>query len=767
MKPKLSQFQRIVVAGVYLALLVVVFQVVGGNLKLLAFDNSLDSSIWFYAGALMIILGSYVVEPYFAKPSDVIANTSAAIIALLGITNKGELVGYAFMLALFVSLLLLSVVSILLKDSVHSRAKKVTYWVATNLGSAKFVFSLIYLSAAYSYYGSQDDIAAFICLLAFWFAINSFDVVGLVVYKLTSLNRYLKGQTDNVIGQAIGHDNPLLFRAETDSVKHKGSSVKYGDLVMVETSTNVGSIGMVINIKQLLAKKWLTIYLLQDDKGEVLTIGIKDMKLVTDSKSIFASEHYVYPVNLSDLEEGMQGVIRSNQLYKNRNGFIGYVANGSNISTVNFLILRDLEECSFRLNEGSILKTSIYGEEVLYQVINGNTKEEHLENFDTYGYTVGVARKLGKYDNKDKALNTIKWMPSIYSPVFLAFEGQVEEGVVRQIAKTAIGRLPETGLEVPIKNIHETVTHNTAILGILGIGKSKLSNELIKKVYASGIPVIVVDITNEYAQSLKEYVDESMIVADDINAFNELNSSFSYIYEKDRTKDYRKSGNEADYRKVINKDLTQFFFGADQVPDGAKAFTEVPQIKVYNPDYHKVSKGEKVGIGVITVELTQAEKLRIIATELFRILMQIGVSPDQDARVLLVLEEAHSLIPEWNSVSSEGDKSATNGTAKVVLQGRKYGLGTLVITQRTANISKSVLNQCNTIFALRVFDDTGKSFLENYIGGDYAAILPTLEERHAIAIGKGLELKQPVIIQLNDMKHVVKPLKPKKKKSVN
>lgn len=122
----------------------------------------------------------------------------------------------------------------------------------------------------------------------------------------------------------------------------------------------------------------------------------------------------------------------------------------------------------------------------------------------------------------------------------------------------------------------------------------------------------------------------------------------------------------------------------------------------------------------------------------------------QTAKYLLVFEEAHSLVPEWNSVANEGDKSATNGTAKVILQGRKYGLGSLTVTQRTANVSKSILNQCNTIFAMRVFDDTGKGFLENYIGSDYANTLPTLDERHAIAIGKGLRLKQPVIIQLND-----------------
>src|SRR5690606_36479292 len=107
------------------------------------------------------------------------------------------------------------------------------------------------------------------------------------------------------------------------------------------------------------------------------------------------------------------------------------------------------------------------------------------------------------------------------------------------------------------------------------------------------------------------------------------------------------------------------------------------------------------------------------------------------------------LVPEWNSVANDGDKSATKRTAKVILQGRKYGLGSFAITQRTANISKSIVKQCNTILALRAFDDTGKQFLENYICSDYSNLLTTLEERHCVAIGKALKSKQPVILELN------------------
>jgi hypothetical protein len=81
--------------------------------------------------------------------------------------------------------------------------------------------------------------------------------------------------------------------------------------------------------------------------------------------------------------------------------------------------------------------------------------------------------------------------------------------------------------------------------------------------------------------------------------------------------------------------------------------------------------------------------------------------------------------------------------------GRKFGLGCLVITQRT-NITKSILNQCNTVFGLRVFDATGMEFLKNYIGEDYAGVLSTLEDRHAVVFGRASSCRDPVLTRLND-----------------
>ena len=115
------------------------------------------------------------------------------------------------------------------------------------------------------------------------------------------------------------------------------------------------------------------------------------------------------------------------------------------------------------------------------------------------------------------------------------------------------------------------------------------------------------------------------------------------------------------------------------------------RLRIYNPTVFEVWRQDsKLFSGQATMaQLTPTELTRII-TEVALELCSATIT-DQ-AKLCIVYEEAHSLIPEWNAAASEGDKAATNGTAKAILQGRKYGLGCLAITQRTANVTKTILN---------------------------------------------------------------------------
>src|SRR6185312_11025013 len=96
MEIKLPQRQRILVAGLYLAALVLIYRFIGGDFTFVFGSGTQDNTIWFFSAALMIILGSYIVEPYFTKPSDAIVNSIAVLVALLGIANKSVFFAYRF-----------------------------------------------------------------------------------------------------------------------------------------------------------------------------------------------------------------------------------------------------------------------------------------------------------------------------------------------------------------------------------------------------------------------------------------------------------------------------------------------------------------------------------------------------------------------------------------------------------------------------------------------------------------------------------------------
>jgi DNA helicase HerA-like ATPase len=278
------------------------------------------------------------------------------------------------------------------------------------------------------------------------------------------------------------------------------------------------------------------------------------------------------------------------------------------------------------------------------------------------------------------------------------------------------------------------VTHNTAVLGILGVGKTYLALELVERMIEHGIKVVCLDLTNQYAEQLAPFYDAST-QENKIKELKELGPAGKTNCQKN----VEEGGSIGNFTKKLRQILTDFL-----------SLQSSEKLAIYNPAEFEVWRQDsKPFQGIASMaSLTSAQITRLFTEAVLEVLQGQGMT--DKARCCLVYEEAHSLIPEWNAIVDEGDRAATNGTAKAILQGRKYGLGCLVVTQRTANVTKSILNQCNTVFALRVFDATGMDFLRNYIGDDYSGVLSTLEDRHAIFFGRASSCRDPVLIRLND-----------------
>jgi DNA helicase HerA-like ATPase len=118
-------------------------------------------------------------------------------------------------------------------------------------------------------------------------------------------------------------------------------------------------------------------------------------------------------------------------------------------------------------------------------------------------------------------------------------------------------------------------------------------------------------------------------------------------------------------------------------------------------------------------------------------------------RVLVVLEEAHTIIPEtvWSGFDAD-TQWVVGRIAQVALQGRKYGVGLLIISQRTALVSKSILSQCNTHVTFSLVDKTSLNYLSNVYSQQHVLSIPNLRFLEAMAYGKAIRSERPVLIKL-------------------
>ncbi len=80
---------------------------------------------------------------------------------------------------------------------------------------------------------------------------------------------------------------------------------------------------------------------------------------------------------------------------------------------------------------------------------------------------------------------------------------------------------------------------------------------------------------------------------------------------------------------------------------------------------------------------------------------------------MVVVEEAHNYIPERGS----GKAASTAVIRTIAAEGRKFGLGLLVISQRPARVDKNVISQCNTQIILRVTNPNDLRALSKGIEG--------------------------------------------------
>lgn len=142
--------------------------------------------------------------------------------------------------------------------------------------------------------------------------------------------------------------------------------------------------------------------------------------------------------------------------------------------------------------------------------------------------------------------------------------------------------------------------------------------------------------------------------------------------------------------------------------------------------------------------LTQSTIVAVVLKQLFdhRASMSNVIPP-----FLTVIEEAHNFIPSRGE--GQAETPSVEVIRKVITEGRKFGTGLLLVSQRPSRLDETALSQCNTFLIFRLVNPRDQNFVERVmenLSKDDSRLLPGFGPGQGIVSGQAVRF--PLIIQV-------------------
>lgn len=183
-------------------------------------------------------------------------------------------------------------------------------------------------------------------------------------------------------------------------------------------------------------------------------------------------------------------------------------------------------------------------------------------------------------------------------------------------------------------------------------------------------------------------------------------------------------------------------------------------------DLHVGSDGGANGpVAIIDLSLVPYEILHLVIAVSSRLILEslqrYRKLNNQNLPTVLVLEEAHTFVakrlPHGDEIPSPADM-CRGIFERVAREGRKFGLGLVLSSQRPSELSETVLSQCNSFLLHRITNDRDQELISRLVPDNARGLLrelPSLPTRHCILLG--IASKVPALIEVKHLEDDQRP----------
>lgn len=159
--------------------------------------------------------------------------------------------------------------------------------------------------------------------------------------------------------------------------------------------------------------------------------------------------------------------------------------------------------------------------------------------------------------------------------------------------------------------------------------------------------------------------------------------------------------------------------------------------------------GEK-GIKIIDFSEVPSDVLPVVTGTLARLLydVQFWMNAEKRTPFTIICDEAHLYLPVKEDADSV-QKQALYNFERIAKEGRKYGVSILPVSQRPADVSKTILSQCNNFIVLRLTNERDKGVIKNLLPDALKStieFLPLLDVGEALVVGDAILLPSKIVL---------------------